>query len=332
MDPSAADLHARSLVIDGLDISVMNREHFHHMRQGGLTAVNATITVQHGFQETVELIRDFDRRLAENADLVRPVRSVADIDAAKRESRVGIIYGFQNATPIEGDLRLLGVFKALGVRIIQLTYMTANLLGDGCLEPRNGGLTLYGRAVIEEMNRLGLLIDLSHVGERTSLEAIESSAAPVAFTHACTRHLCASPRNKTDEAMAALAARGGVMGITSLASFVADDWREADLDRYLDHIDHAVAMMGIDHVALAMDFTEFQTVDVLEPVKWGGTQVPWGIKGLTEWPIPYARGIGDSTEYPNVTAGLLRRGYGEADVQKILGGNLRRLFEQVWAD
>ena len=151
----AHTLHAASTVIDGLDVSLMNRLHFEHMRQGGVTAANVTITTQHGFQETVERVRALDRTLDEEADLVRPVRTVADIDAAKREGRLGIIYGFQNATPIEGDLRLLGVFKALGVRIVQLTYMTANLLGDGCLEPRNGGLTLYGQAVVEEMNRLG---------------------------------------------------------------------------------------------------------------------------------------------------------------------------------
>ena len=149
----ARALHERSIVIDALDVSLPVREHFEHMRAGGVTAANYTITLADGFdfRRTVQEIRAFDHRLEQNADILRSVRSVGDIEAAKRERRVGIIYGFQNATPIERDLRLVEVFARLGVRIIQLTYMTANLLGDGCLEPRNAGLTYFGREVVREI-------------------------------------------------------------------------------------------------------------------------------------------------------------------------------------
>src|SRR5439155_5343536 len=227
----ARALHEKSIVIDALDVSLPVREHFEHMRAGGVTAANYTITLADGFdfRRTVQEIRAFDHRLEENADILRPIRSVADIEAAKREGRVGILYGFQNATPIERDLRLVEVFARLGVGVIQLTYMTANLLGDGCLEPRNAGLTYFGREVVRELNRCGILVDLSHVGDRSTLEAIDASAVPVAFTHADCRALCGSPRNKTDEAMRALAARGGVMGFTPLPFFVTDDPRDATL-------------------------------------------------------------------------------------------------------
>ena len=245
-----------------------------------------------------------------------------------------MILGVQNTSPVEGDVRLLDALRCLGVRIIQLTYMTGNLVGDGCLEPRNSGLTLYGTRVVREMNRLGLLIDLSHCGERTTLEAIATSEAPVAVTHACTRHLCGSPRNKTDEAMKALAAAGGVMGVTSLANFVSDDPAEADLDKYLAHIEHAVDVMGIDHVGLGMDFVTFQPPDFVSPAKWGGSQIPAdtysGGPPLSTWPIPYARDVDDSTKFPNITEGLLRRGYSAKDVEKILGLNFLALFERVW--
>jgi membrane dipeptidase len=328
----AAALHERSVVIDGLDVSLMNEEHFMDARAGGVTAANCTVTFHHNFRETIELLMDFERKFEDLSHLIRPVRSVSDIAAAKREGRLGVVYGFQNTSPIETDVRLLDVFHALGVRIIQLTYMTANLSGDGCLEPRDGGLTLFGRTVIRELNRLGILIDLSHCGDRTSLEAIKASDTPVAFTHACCQALASSPRNKSDDLIRALAERGGVMGITSLARFVADDEDEADLDRYLDHIEHVTNLVGIDHVGLAMDFTQFQPDGFLRPAKWGGSQVPADDPFLLArgWPIRYATDIDDPTKFPNVTRGLLERGYRDEDVQKVLGGNFVRLFREIW--
>jgi len=343
----ATELHKRAVVIDALDVSVMNRVHLEHMHQGGVTAANYTITLGDGldFRETVHAILAMDTVLEVNADIARPVRSVAEIAAAKSENRVGIVYGFQNATPFERDERLVRVFHALGVRIVQLAYMTGNLLADGCLEPRNGGLSLFGRAVIRELNRHGMLIDLSHVGDRSTLEAIDASAAPVAFTHANIRALADSPRNKTDEALRALAARGGVVGFTSLPGFTASDPREATLERYLDHIDYAVQLIGVEHVGLGLDFVEGHVEGTLQPTapRWGGANVPDGTAGLVAMlPTvppekirelvyrPYADGIQSSDQLPNITDGLLRRGYSDMDVLAILGGNWLRLFEQVW--
>jgi membrane dipeptidase len=343
----AAALHREAIVIDALDVSVMDRRHLERMRRGGVTAANYTITLGDGpdFEETVRAIRAMDVVLEANADIVRPVRSVADIEAAKHDGRVGLIYGFQNATPFGRDERHVAVFHALAVRIVQLAYMTGNLLADGCLEPRDAGLSLFGRAVIDELNRLGILIDLSHVGERSTREAIDHSTAPVAFTHANVRALANTPRNKRDDALRAVAERGGVVGFTSLPGFVTNDPREATLDRYLDHIDYAVDLIGIDHVGIGLDFTEGHVEGSLQPTapRWGGANVPDGTAGLAamlpEVPAdriaelvyrPYATGIAASDEIPNITEGLLRRGYSDPDVRAILGGNWLRLFGQVW--
>ena len=327
----AAELHRQSVVIDALDVSVLDRMHLEHMRQGGVTAANVTVTLEHDFAETVDLINDCRTKVKGWADIAAIVSSSTDIHEAKASQRVGLILGVQNASCIEGDLRLLATLHQLGLRIIQVAYMTGNLLGDGCLEPRNAGLTVFGRAAVAEMNRLGILIDLSHCGERTSLDAIDSSERPVAFTHACALSVCPHPRNKSDVAMKALAKKGGVMGITSLAAFVSSDWRTADLDAYLNQIDYAVNLMGVDHVGLGLDFTESQTRQFLSPVKWGGVHLPTGVAGVTEFPIPYAKGIQSSDELPNVTGGLLDRGYSEPDVAKILGGNFLRLLDEVWS-
>jgi membrane dipeptidase len=344
---AAEALHRDAIVVDALDVSVMDRRHLEHMRDGGVTAANYTITLGDGFgfHETVERILAIDDVLAANADIARNVRSVADIRVAKADGVVGLIYGFQNSTPFEGDERLVRVVAALGVRIVQLAYMTANLLADGCLESRNAGLTEFGRAVTRELNRARILIDLSHVGDRSTLEAIDASADPVAFTHANARELSPSPRNKTYEAIRSLAARGGVMGFSSLPSFVSEDPRDATLDRYLDHIDHVVQMVGIEHVGLGLDFVEGHVPGSLQPraPKWGGANLPAGAEGLarmlperlraeasTLLYLPYAEGIRGSEELPNVTEGLLRRGYGEDDVRAIIGGNWLRLFEQIW--
>ena len=223
--------------------------------------------------------------------------------------------------------------------------MTGNLLADGCLEPRNAGLTEFGRAVIRELNRHRLLIDLSHVGDRSTLEAIDASAEPVSFTHANARALSPSPRNKTDEAMRALAARGGVIGYSSLPSFVSEDPRDANLAGYLDHLDYAVQLVGIDHVGLGLDFVEGHVPGSLQPraPKWGGANLPAGTAGLAAMLperlrdqaaeliyLPYAPGIANSLEMPNVTEGLLSRGYSDGDVRKILGQNWLRLFESIW--
>ncbi|MBI3944044.1 MAG: membrane dipeptidase, partial [Chloroflexi bacterium] len=208
-DDQSLQLHAESIIIDGLEISRWHGETLLHLVRGGLTAINATVAVHENFRQTINNITTWHRLFEQYQDLIMPARSVADIKAAKQSGRTGIIFGFQNTAPVEDDLSLLAIFKELGVRIIQITYNEGNYAGAGCLESKDWGLSRFGVDLIEEMNRLGLLIDLSHVGYRTSMEAIEASQQPVAFTHANPRALCDNPRNKTDEQLLAVARKGG---------------------------------------------------------------------------------------------------------------------------
>ena len=324
-------LHEEAIVIDALDVSRFNDKHFRKMQQGGITAANATVVMPiANFRQAVEAIRDFDALIDQHRDLVTPIHSIEDISKAKAEKKVGIIYGLQNTLPIDGDLRLIKVFRSLGVRVMQLTYMTGNLIGDGCLEPRNGGLTIFGRAVVGELNRLGIVIDLSHVGENSTLEAIEISEKPVAFTHACARAIVDHPRNKNDKVIRALAEKGGVMGITGYADFVCDygHGETPNLDHYLSHVDYVVNLAGIDHVGIGMDFEEGHPYDFLASPAWGGSRIMAGPRPVSVWPQPKA--VPDSSKIPEITEGLLGRGYPENDIRKILGGNWLRLFSEVW--
>ncbi|MBI3980029.1 MAG: membrane dipeptidase [Chloroflexi bacterium] len=326
-------LHRRSVVIDALDVSRFGESHFRKMQQGGITAAIVTVIMPSlHFRQAVEGVREFDLLVERHADLVMPIRSVADIATAKATGKVGLIYDFQNALPIEGDLRLITVFHSLGVRVIQITYNTANFVGDGCLEPRNGGLTVFGRAVVREMNRTGILVDLSHVGERTSLDAVDASALPVAITHCCARTLVDHPRNKSDEVIRAVAARGGVIGLTSVCHFVCDFTHKVPptIEQYLRQIDYIANLVGIDHVGIGMDYTEGLSPDFVYTPTWGGVLPAADTTSVNRdvWPQPYA--IPDSSQFALVTEGLLARGYTEADVQKILGANWVRLFQETW--
>ena len=198
------------MVIDGLDTSNWGAEQiFRELRDGGVTACNATSAIWHNFQETLDNITTWLHWFEEFSEYIRPIHTVADIRAAKAEGRTGIILGWQNATPVESDVRRFRLFHALGVRIVQLTYNERNLFGNGCWERTDEGLSVLGLAAIREMNKLGILIDLSHVGDRTVLDTIEHSEQPVAFTHANARSQTDYPRNKTDEAIRALTAKGG---------------------------------------------------------------------------------------------------------------------------
>jgi membrane dipeptidase len=322
-----ASLHAESIIIDGLEIGRWGEKVFRQMREGGLTAVSATIAVIESFRETMSAIAEWHRMFELYENLIMHVKTVEDIRMAKEMGKTGIIFDFQNTSPIEDDLYLLSVFKALGVQVIQLTYMERNYVGDGCLERTDCGLSVFGLEVIEEMNRLGILIDLSHVGYRTTMEAIEASQKPVAFTHANPRALCDHPRNKTDEQIKALAAKGGVIGANVYPPFLAAGSR-ATLDDVVEVIDYLVSLVGADYVGIGTDFTEGQPAEWFDYILTGKSKKGSSMK--LELPIVNPEGIRSAAEFPNLTRALLDHGYMESDVKKIMGENWLRLYEEVW--
>ena len=257
----AHSLYDEAYVVDGLNVSNWDSPAvFRSLVNGGVTAINATIATWEGTQETLDHIAHWRPRFVQHASDILQVRSVSDIETAKCEGKTGVILGFQNASPIEGHLDRLALFHDLGVRIVQVTYHERNLLGNGCYERADCGLSNFGLDAVREMNRLGILIDLSHVGVRTTMETIEVSDEPVACTHANPKSYYDVPRNKAVDALKLMAEKGGVVGATCINGFLKTG-RQSTLESYLDAIEHTIDLVGIDHVGIGTDFTQDQTDD-----------------------------------------------------------------------
>ena len=325
------EIFAESKVIDGLDTSVWGSENVYRtLRDGGVTAVNATIAIWDDYESTLKTITQYLNWFDEFNDLIRPVKTVDDILSAKLENRTGIIFGWQNAAPIGNDLSRLRLFHELGVRIIQITYNERNLLGNGCYERVDDGLSRFGLAAVKEMNKLGILMDLSHVGDRTTMDTIENSDGPVAITHANARSQIDHPRNKTDEAIRLLAERGGVIGANAFPMFFERGFN-TDLEEYLDAIDYLVQMVGADHVAIGTDFCMEQPRSFFEWLFMSQGTIPATDVPYTPEPYQHLRGFADPSDWVKVAEGLLNRNYSESDTKKVLGENWLKLFGQVWS-
>ena len=327
----AEQAYSKAVVIDGLNVSNwVSPEVFESIRSGGITAINATSAIWEDYRQGMDSIASWIRRFAEMGDLLVQVKTVDDISQAKADGKVGIIIGWQNASPIENDLDRLALFHELGVRIIQVTYNERNLLGNGCYERRDEGLSHFGVDAVREMNRLGILIDLSHVGDRTTLEAADLSQKPVAITHANARGFFDHVRNKTDEALSLVAERGGVIGANAFPAFFPKPF-EVTLGDYADAIEDLLDRVGIEHVGIGTDYTQDQPKAFFD---WLFSQQ--GTK-YRERPISYPdpvlhpKGMETPDTFPNIALELSKRGYDEQDMRKILGGNWLRLFGEVWA-
>ncbi|MAF10989.1 peptidase M19 [Candidatus Poribacteria bacterium] len=328
---AANRLYEESIVIDGLNVSNWQSSAvYRSLHAGRVTAINATIAVWEDYRQTMDNVAAWLRRFQERQDTLMPVAAVQDIRRAKQDQKVGVILGWQNATPIENNLDRLAVFHALGVRVVQLTYNERNLLGNGCYERIDDGLSHFGRDAVREMNRLGILIDLSHVGDRTTLDAIERSEQPVAITHANARAFFDHVRNKTDEALQLLAERGGVIGANAFPHFLRRGF-ESTLADYGDAIEDLVERVGIDHVGIGTDYTQDQPKAFFDwLIAQQGTKFHVRPVAFPD-PVIHPQGMETPDALSNVTAELLRRGYRPEDVAKIMGGNWLRLFQTVWA-
>lgn len=323
-------LHDSAVVIDGLIISNWSRAVFEDMRRGGLTAANCTCSVWEGIRGTMDNIARWKRWIDENDDLLVQVHTTADIRRAKEDRKVGIILGWQNTSGIEDQLDYLRLFRDLGVRVMQLTYNTQNLAGSGCYEGRDSGLSDFGRDVIDEMNRLGIVVDLSHVGPQTSEDAIRHSSKPVAYTHCCPAALKEHPRNKSDEQLRFIAEHGGFVGVAAFQPFLATG-PAATLDDYLEAVEHVFDLVGEERVGIGTDFTQDQPDDFFHWLRfdkgYGRELVDLGVPSQTPMTVEGLRTIGD---YPNLTAAAERRGWSEQRIRRFLGENWLAFFEEVW--
>ena len=333
MSTEAKKIYDEAIVIDGLSISNWESDAvFRRLRAGNITAINATVATWENFLQTMAHLSAWMRRFRERDDILQ-VKETADIYTAKEHGKTGIILSFQNASPIENELDRLGLFLALGVRVIQLTYHETNLLGSGCWERTDGGLSNFGMDAVREMNRLGIVIDLSHVGPKTTMDAIEMSEQPVAITHANARSFCGHPRNKEEDALKLLAEKGGVVGATSFANFLPKGF-DSTVEDFVDAIDDMVERVGIDHVAIGTDSTHDQPLEFWHYIgSQQGTKFP---STFADGSMPYTelsfqpKGIDSPAEFPNLAEALVNRGYSAEDITRLLGGNWMNLFERVW--
>jgi membrane dipeptidase len=317
----ALEIHERAVIVDSLNASIMSGEYFQKMRKGGVTATNYTIAMMHNMSETIKRILDMQGMINDEKEEVLLATSVQDVMAAKRDARVAIMLGFQNVIPLENDLRTLKLYHYLGVRIIQLSYHFRNAAADGGGERTDSGLSLFGISLVKEMNKLGVVVDLAHVGIRSVLEAIEVSEDPVIASHSNPRALVDAHQNKTDEEIKAMAEKGGVIGITAFPRLVSKQADECTIDNLLDYIDYVVELVGVNYVGIGLDFAEGWAE--YPPTRATLIKID---KRIYNWP----KGLETITDLPNLTKGLVARGYSDRDIEKILGQNYLRVFQKVF--
>jgi membrane dipeptidase len=314
--------------------------------EAGVTCINETVAdIKYSPVETIKAIYTF-RKSMEPYDAII-VKTASDIERAKKEKKLAIIIGMQHL-PFFGayypdDMAVLDVYDRLDVKIAQLTYQRRNIVGDGCGERTDAGLSKFGIKVVEEMNKRGMVIDLSHVGPKTTDEAIELSKDPVAITHSNCRALCNHVRNKTDEQIKAMAEKGGVIGMGKFGPLV-NIQRIPTFDDFLDHIEHVVELVGIDHVGIGLDYVEKVPVHPDIEVQ----KRAWEERAVVRanYPELYAdapyyqefvpggvdiKELDEPSKWkPNIANGLAGRGYSSSEIEKVLGLNFLRVFKKVW--
>ena len=328
LDPMA--LHKKAIVIDGLIFSKWSRAVFEEMRRGGITAANCTCSVWEGFAATMKNVAEWKTLLRENADMILQVYSAADIRLAKAEGKVGIILGWQNSCGIDDNLAYLSLFHELGLRIVQVTYNTQNASGSGCLETRDSGLSDFGRELITELNRLGILIDLSHAGLKTVEDTILFSKRPVCYTHCAPYALLQHPRNKTDEQLRFMVDHGGFVGASTYPVFLPKS-NDTTVDDCVEAIEHMVNVCGENNVGVGTDFTQDQDhafFDWVARDKGSARRVLIRRDGLPKFPAGFER----LSEFSGLTTAMARRGWSESRIEKVIGGNWLRFLDMVWAN
>ncbi|PWJ20430.1 membrane dipeptidase [Jannaschia seohaensis] len=316
--------------IDALQYCNWSRPVFEQMREGGLDAVHVTIAYHESFRETVLNVEAWHRMFERHGDLILHARDVSDIDRARETGRTGILFGFQNPSPIEDDIGLLQVWRDLGARVMQLTYNNQSLLASGCYEDDDTGLTRMGREVVAEMNRLGILIDMSHSGDRSTIEAAEHSTRPIAITHANPAAWHPALRNKSDDVIRAVTGAGGMLGF-SLYPHHLKDGSDCTLESFCEMVARTAEAYGADRLGIGSDLCQGQPDSVVEWMRTGRwtKAVDYG-EGSADAPgfPPQPDWFTDNRDFPGLATGLRAVGFSEQEVDGLMGGNWYRF----WAD
>lgn len=323
-------MYQQRIVIDGLQYCNWNREYFQTLKASGITAVHATLVYHENARETLTRFAEWNALFEKNSDLIMPVHSAADIEQAKTLGKVGVLLGAQNCSPIEDEIGLVSVMRQQGLLIMQLTYNNQSLLATGCYEQNDTGITRFGRQVISEMNRVGMIIDMSHSAQRSTLEAIDLSSRPICISHANPTFAHQALRNKSDHVIKALTNRGGLIGF-SLYPFHLPNGSQCSLEDFCAMVANTADMVGVDHLGIGSDLCLNQPQSVLEWMRNGrwskSMDFGEGSPSNSGWPdaLPWFCG---SAGMENIYNGLIRHGFSEAETGQILGENWLHFLKQ----
>lgn len=323
-------MNRRTLIIDCLQYCNWSREIFQQMHEGGVSAVHVTICYHENFRETVANFERWNRWFELYSDWIFHGTSAGDVRRAHAEGRTAIIFGFQNCSPIEDDYGLIEIVHTLGARFMQLSYNNQSLLATGCYEAEDPGITRFGVQAIREMNRVGLVVDMSHSAERSTLQAIEISDRPIAITHANPAFWHPALRNKSDDVLRALGESGGMLGF-SMYPHHLNHAGDCTLEDFCGMIARTADLMGIDRIGFGSDLCQDQPDSVVE----------WMRVGRWSKAVDYGEGSKDNAGFPaqptwfennlhlvNLIAGLQSIGFSDGDTAKIMGGNWLAFFEK----
>ena len=315
-------------LVDGLQYANWSPKIFSPMREGGVDAVHVTIAYHENFRETVLNIERWNRWFEQYPDLIFHGEWAADIDKARETGRTAIFFGFQNPSPIEDDIGLVEVLHKLGARFMQLSYNNQSLLATGCYEAEDPGITRMGRQVIKEMNRVGMVIDMSHSADRSTIEAAEISERPIAITHANLHAWQPALRNKRDDVVRAVTQNGGMMGF-SLYPHHLKGKGDCTVESFCEMIAQAAEQFGVDHFGIGSDLCQDQPDSVVEWMRVGrwSKEIDYG-EGSASAPgfPPMPAWFEDNRHFGNITQGLRRVGFDDAEVAGLMGGNWYRFF------
>lgn len=316
--------------IDGLQYANWSEKIFRQLRDGGVDAIHVTIAYHETFRETVLNFEQWNRWFERYGDLIMKGTAARDIDIARETNRTAVFFGFQNPSPIEDDIGLIEILHTLGARFMQLTYNNQSLLASGCYEKEDAGITRMGKQVITEMNRVGLVIDMSHSGDRSTIEAADLSERPITITHANPYDWSPALRNKRADVIHAVTQNGGMLGF-SLYPHHLKDKSSCSLTSFCEMVARAADLYGVACLGIGSDLCQDQPDSIVEWMRTGrwtkeidfgeGSAAAPGFPDMPSW-------FQDNRDFGNIETGLRNIGMSAEDVAAIMGGNWYRFFDE----
>jgi len=316
--------------IDNLQYANWSEKIFRQMREGGLDAVHVTIAYHENFRETVQNVEQWNRWFEEYSDLIFHGKWASDVDLAKSTLRTAVFFGFQNPSPIEDDIGLIEIWHALGARFMQLTYNNQSLLATGCYEQHDSGITRMGKEVIKEMNRVGLVVDMSHSADKSTIEAADISTRPIAITHANPHEWMPALRNKRHEVIKAVTDNGGMIGFSLYPHHLKNN-SDCTLESFCQMVADTASKYGIERIGIGTDLCQDQPDSVVEWMRVGrwtkevdygeGSAAAPGFPAMPDW-------FADNRDFSNIEHGLRVVGMSASEISAIMGENWYRFYKE----